>query len=146
MDPATLSAAAIATLIITKAFEKTGEVLGEKALEQGGKLVRLLKERFPKADSALARVEEKPQDWGEAVLEVEAAAKDDPEVAEAVQEVATAAKENANAEIEQKLQAIEDAIKAQQPTTRQEFGKVAEVVEKAVFGNTFRDFSGGVHF
>jgi cysteinyl-tRNA synthetase len=146
MDPATLSAAAIATLVITKAFEKTGEVLGEKALEQGGKLVRLLKERFPKADSALARVEEKPEDWGEAVLEVEAAAKDDPEVAEAVQEVATAAKENANAEIVQKLQAIEDAIKAQQPTTRQEFGKVAEVVEKAVFGNTFRDFSGGVHF
>jgi cysteinyl-tRNA synthetase len=146
MDPATLSAAASATLVITKAFEKTGEVLGEKALEQGGKLVRLLKERFPKADSALARVEEKPEDWGEAVLEVEAAAKDDPEVAEAVQEVATAAKENANAEIVQKLQAIEDAIKDQQPTTRQEFGKVAEVVEKAVFGNTFRDFSGGVHF
>lgn len=146
MDPATLSAAAIATLVITKAFEKTGEKLGEKALEQGGKLVRLLKERFPKADSALARVEEKPEDWGEAVLEVEAAAKDDPEVAEAVQEVATAAKENANAEIVQKLQAIEDAIKAQRPTTQQEFGKVAEVVEKAVFGNTFRDFSGGVHF
>jgi hypothetical protein len=46
----------------------------------------------------------------------------------------------------QKLQAIEDAIKAQQHTTKQEFGKVAEVVEKAVFGNTFRDFSGGVHF
>jgi cysteinyl-tRNA synthetase len=145
MDPATLSAAAVATLVITKAFEKTGEVLGEKALEQGGKLVRLLKERFPKADSALVRVEERPEDWGEAVLEVEAAAKDDPEVAEAVQEVATAAKENANAEIVQKLQAIEDAIKAQQPTTKQEFGKVADVVEKAVFGNNFRDFSGGVH-
>ncbi len=145
MDPATLSAAAVATLVITKAFEKTGEVLGEKALEQGGKLVRLLKERFPKADSALVRVEERPEDWGEAVLEVEAAAKDDPEVAEAVQEVATAAKENANAEIVQKLQAIEDAIKAQQPTTKQEFGKVADVVEKAVFGNNFRDFSGGIH-
>ncbi len=146
MDPATLSAAEVATLVITKAFEKTGEVLGEKALEQGGKLLRLLKERFPKADSALARVEERPEDWGEAVLEVEAAAKDDPEVAEAVQEVATAAKENANAEIVQKLQAIEDAIKAQQPTTKQEFGKVADVVEKAVFGNNFRDFSGGIHF
>lgn len=106
MDPATLSAAAIATLVITKAFEKTGEVLGEKALEQGGKLVRLLKERFPKADSTLARVEEKLEDWGEAVLEVEAAAKADPEVAEAVQEVATAAQENANAEIVQKLQAM----------------------------------------
>jgi hypothetical protein len=28
----------------------------------------LLKERFPKADSALARVEEKPEDWGEVAI------------------------------------------------------------------------------
>jgi hypothetical protein len=30
-------------LVITKAFEKTGEILGEKVLEQGGKLFLLLK-------------------------------------------------------------------------------------------------------
>lgn len=88
MDPATLSAAAIATLVITKAFEKTGEKLGEKALEQGGKLVQLLQKRFPKASTALARVEEKPEDWGEAVLEVEAAAKKDEEVKATVQAIA----------------------------------------------------------
>ncbi len=88
MDPATLSAAAIATLVITKAFEKTGEVLGEKALEQGGKLVQLLQKRFPKASTALARVEEKPEDWGEAVLEVEAAAKKDEEVKATVDAIA----------------------------------------------------------
>ncbi|MBE9130205.1 MULTISPECIES: hypothetical protein [unclassified Coleofasciculus] len=40
MDPITLSATAIATLVITKAFEKSGEVLGEKALEQSGKFSR----------------------------------------------------------------------------------------------------------
>ena len=88
MDPATLSAAAIATLVITKAFEKTGEVLGEKALEQGGKLVQLLQKRFPKASTALARVEEKQEDWGEAVLEVEAAAKKDEEVKATVDAIA----------------------------------------------------------
>jgi lipopolysaccharide biosynthesis regulator YciM len=92
MDPATLSAAAIATLVITKAFEKTGEVLGEKALEQAGKLVQLLQKRFPKASTALARVEEKPKDWGEAFLEAEAevkaAADKDTEVAETVQAIA----------------------------------------------------------
>src|ERR671933_1588802 len=92
MDPATLSAAAIATLVITKAFEKTGEVLGEKALEQGGKLVQLLQERFPKASTALARVEEKPEDWGEAVLEVEAAAKKDEEVKATVDAIANEVK------------------------------------------------------
>jgi hypothetical protein len=88
MDPATLSAAAIATLVITKAFEKTGEVLGEKALKQGGKLVQLLQKRFPKASTALARVEEKPEDWGEAVLEVEAATKKDEEVKATVDAIA----------------------------------------------------------
>ena len=92
MDPATLSAAAIATLVITKAFEKTGEVLGEKALEQGGKLVQLLQERFPKPSTALARVEEKPEDWGEAVLEVEAAAKKDEEVKATVDAIANEVK------------------------------------------------------
>ena len=88
IDPASLSAAAIATLVITKAFEKTGEVLGEKALEQGGKLVHLLQERFPKVSTALARVEQKPEDWGEAVLEVEAAAKKDEEVKATVEAIA----------------------------------------------------------
>lgn len=146
IDPASLSAAAIATLVITKAIEKTGEKLGEKVLEQGGKLVRLLRERFPKATTALAHVDEQPEDWGEAVLEVEAAAKADPEVAQAVQEVATAAKENSNSEIVQKLQSIEDAIKSQQPTNKQEFGKVAEEIKeiKAFFqGGTF---TGDFHF
>lgn len=146
MDPATLSAAAIATLVITKAFEKTGEVLGEKALEQGGKLVRLLQNRFPHTIIAIERVKEKPEDWGQVVLEVEAAAKTDPDVAEVVREVATAAKENSNSNIYHKIQSIEDAMKTQQPTNTQEFGKVAEVIGKAVFGNTFTNFSGGINF
>jgi hypothetical protein len=47
MEPVTLTAAAIATLVITKAIEKTGEVLGEKTLEAGGKLFSLLKRKQP---------------------------------------------------------------------------------------------------
>ena len=92
MEPISLTAGAIATLVVTKAFEKSGEVLGEKTLEQGGKLVQLLKARFPQVLSALARVENKPEDWGEAVLEVEAAAKADDEVKAAVEAIADAVK------------------------------------------------------
>jgi hypothetical protein len=55
-------------------------------------LVHLLQERFPKASSALARVQEQPEDWGEAFLEAEAevkaAADKDAEVAATVQAVA----------------------------------------------------------
>jgi len=55
-------------------------VLGAKALEQSGKLVKLIKEKFPKTSDKLALVPENPEYLGEAVLEVEAAAQQDEEV------------------------------------------------------------------
>jgi hypothetical protein len=48
----------------------------------------LLQERFPKTATALARVEEQPEDWGQAVLEVEAATKKDEEVKATVNAIA----------------------------------------------------------
>ena len=47
MEPVSLTAAAIATLVITKAFEKTGEIIGEKAWDEGEKLLVLLKRKEP---------------------------------------------------------------------------------------------------
>jgi hypothetical protein len=101
MEPISLTAGAIATLVLTKAFEKTGEVLGEKALEQSGKLMQLLKRKSPNTATAIEvaaqhpeLAEQQPEDYGEAVLEerVELAAKADPEVAAAVQALADAVK------------------------------------------------------
>jgi hypothetical protein len=92
MEPLSLTAGAIATLVVTKAFEKTGEVIGEKALEQSGKLVKLIKERFPKTSEKLALVPENPEYIGEAVLEVEAAAEQDDEVKATVEAIADAVK------------------------------------------------------
>ncbi len=60
-------------------MEKTGEVLREKALEQSGKLAKLIKEKFPKTSDQLALIPENPEYLGEAVLEVEAAAQQDEE-------------------------------------------------------------------
>jgi hypothetical protein len=92
MEPISLTAGAIATLVVTKAFEKSGEVLGEKALEQSGKLVKLIKEKFPKTSEKLALVPENPEYLGEAVLEVETAAKQDDEVKATVEAIANAVK------------------------------------------------------
>ncbi len=39
MEPVSLTASAIATLVLTKAFEKTGVKLEENVIEQGGKLM-----------------------------------------------------------------------------------------------------------
>ncbi|BAY13964.1 hypothetical protein [Calothrix sp. NIES-2098] len=87
MEPVTLTAAAIATLVITKAFEKTGEILGEKALEEGGKLFSLLKDKAPNTAAAIELAQTQPLDYGQAYLigqQVEEAAKKDDEIAEAV--------------------------------------------------------------
>ncbi|MFB8788237.1 MAG: hypothetical protein U7123_05165 [Potamolinea sp.] len=92
MEPISLTAGAIATLVVTKAFEKSGEVLGEKALEQSGKLVKLIKEKFPKTSEKLALVPENPEYFGEAVLEVETAAKQNDEVKATVEAIANEVK------------------------------------------------------
>ncbi|MFK0732197.1 MAG: hypothetical protein ACIWVG_13710 [Gloeotrichia echinulata HAB0833] len=91
MEPITLTAAAIATLVITKAFERTGEILGEKALEEGDKLLSLLKQKAPKTANAIELLQTQPLDYGQAYLigqQVEEAAKTDDEIAAAVASVA----------------------------------------------------------
>lgn len=99
MEPFT--AGAIATLVLTKAFEKAGETLGEKVMEKGGKLMQLLKRKSPDTASAIEvaaqnpeLIEQQPEDYGEAVLveKVESAANSDSEIAAAVQALADAVK------------------------------------------------------
>lgn len=89
MEPTSLTAAAIATLVITKAFEKTGEKLGEKVLDQSGKLMALIRRKAPETAASIEKVadnpalaEQQPTDFGEATLigEVEQLAANDPEM------------------------------------------------------------------
>lgn len=95
------TAGAIATLVLTKAFEKVGETLGEKVMEKSGKLMQLLKRKSPDTASAIEAVaqqpelvEQQPEDYGEAVLveKVESAANSDSEIAAAVQALADTVK------------------------------------------------------
>jgi hypothetical protein len=120
MEPTTLTAAVIATIVVTKAFEKTGEILGEKALEKGGELLVLLRRKKPDTASAIAKAQQQPLDYGQVYLEatakVEEAAKQDPEIAQAVENVA-------------------EAVKSQ-PATVQNFGKLAEKIGMVIQGGT----------
>jgi hypothetical protein len=84
-EPVSMTAAAIATLILTKAFEKTGEKVTEAVWKQGEKLLALLKRKAPEAAGAIEKVaqnpqlaEQQPADFGVAVLvgQVEKAAID----------------------------------------------------------------------
>ncbi|MEH2261098.1 hypothetical protein [Nostoc sp.] len=94
MEPVSLTAAAIATLVITKAFEKTGEIISEKAWDEGEKLLVLLKRKEPSTAKAIEQAKTQPLDYSQAYLvgqQVEEAAKKDPEIAQAVEAVANEA-------------------------------------------------------
>lgn len=115
MEP--LTAATIATLILTKAFEKTGERLGEKVLAEGGKLLALLKRKAPETATAIEQVaqqpalaEQQPALYSAAPLtqQLETAAAAEPEIKLALQAVANAA--NAQPSMVQNLTQLAEKI------------------------------------
>jgi hypothetical protein len=94
MEPISLTAAAISTLVLTKAFEKVGEKLGEKGLELSGKLLALLKKKQPNIASEIELARQQPLNIGQAHLidAVETAAKADLEIKQAVEGLAVEVK------------------------------------------------------
>ncbi len=121
----TLTAATIATVLLTKMIEKVGEMAGEKlpelgakALEQMGKLKQALWRNAPDTASAIERVtnlpelvEQQPEDYGLAVLtkKMELAAKD-PEVAQIIEALAAEVRPQLPSNVAQKMAS---GIKAQ---------------------------------
>ena len=112
----TAVATAIATTLWTKAQEEIGKNIGHAVSMAPGKLIELLrqKNKSPLLTSAVEGNEPQRLDYGQAVLELKAAADSDPEIAQAVVEVETAAK--AEPKLTQKIQEIENTLKSQQPS------------------------------
>lgn len=96
MEPLTAGAIAIGTVIATKALEKTGEKVGEALWDKTGQFLVTLKKHSPDIVVAIEKAPSQPLDYGKAVLEVESAAKTNPEVNQAMQELAAAAKAEPN--------------------------------------------------
>ncbi|MEH2364593.1 hypothetical protein [Nostoc sp.] len=96
MEPLTAGAIAIGTVIATKALEKTGEKVGEALWDKTGQFLVTLKKHSPDTVVAIEKAPSQALDYGKAVLEVESAAKANPEVNQAMQELAAAAKAEPN--------------------------------------------------
>ncbi|MFN6570072.1 hypothetical protein [Dendronalium sp. ChiSLP03b] len=96
MEPLTTAAIAVGSILATKALEKTGEQIGETLWNKTGQFLVTLKKQSPHTVTAIEQAPEQPLDYGKAVVEVESAAKANPEVAEAAQELAQAAKAEPN--------------------------------------------------
>lgn len=95
MEPLTLTAGAIATLVLIKATEtateKATEKLGQLVVEKGRNLLSLLKIKSSSTATAIELSQQQPLDYDKAVSELQVAMKY-PEVAQAVDEVYTAVK------------------------------------------------------
>ncbi|MBW4479964.1 MAG: hypothetical protein KME54_24775 [Tolypothrix brevis GSE-NOS-MK-07-07A] len=133
MEPLSTAALAIGTVIATKALEKTGEKVGEALWDKTGQFLVTLKKHSPHTITALEKVPEQPLDYGKAVVEVEAAARENPEVHQAVQELVAAAK--ADPKVASKVQQLETNINSQ-PATVINNTKLAESIKNVFQGNT----------
>lgn len=96
MEPLTTAAIAIGSVVATKALEKTGEKVGEALFDKTSEFLSSLKKQSPDTVTAIEKAPEQPLDYGKAVLEVESAAKVNPEVDRTMQELAAAAKAEPN--------------------------------------------------
>jgi predicted metal-dependent hydrolase len=112
-DPITLSAAAIATLIATKALEKTGGTLSDKLWSQAEKFIAALRKHDRATAEAIDRAAADPQ-----VLSSE-------QQAELIQKVEAAVQ--ANPDLLQEAQTIQAAVQSQ-PALVMNLNKLAEKI------------------
>ena len=99
MEPLTTGAIAVATVLATKALEKIGENIGDTLSHKTQQFLELLKQRLPGTFAAIEQAPEQPLNYGEAVLEIETAAKTDPNISQVIQELVAAAKAAQNPKI-----------------------------------------------
>lgn len=99
MEPLTTVAIAVATLLATKALEKIGENIGDTLYNKTQQFSELLKQRLPGTFAAIEKAPEQPLNYGQAVLEIETAAKTDPNISQVIQELVAAAKAEQNPKI-----------------------------------------------
>ena len=99
MEPLTTVAIAVATLLATKALEKIGENIGDTLYNKTQQFSEMLKQRLPGTFAAIEKAPEQPLNYGQAVLEIETAAKTDPNISQVIQELVAAAKAEQNPKI-----------------------------------------------
>ena len=99
MEPLTTGGIAVATVLATKALEKVGENIGDTLSHKTQQFLELLKQRLPGTFAAIEQAPEQPLNYGQAVLEIETAAKTDPNISQVIQELVAAAKAEQNPKI-----------------------------------------------
>ena len=116
----------VGSIVATKTLEKTGEKAGEALFEKTKNFLSLLKKQSPDTVTAIEKAPEQPLDYGQAVLEVKAAARENPEVAQMMESLVTTIQAEKLPNLEPILQEIAQALKSH-PATSETFN-----IEKVV--------------
>ena len=124
----TTSAVSLGTVIATKAYDKAGDLVIDTVFDKAKKFLQTLRQKSPETVTAIEQVDEQPLDYGRAVLEIEAAARSNSEVAEAMQELSAAAKAQPPSDLENILQNIMESIESQSSNI-ENYGKMAEKIK-----------------
>lgn len=96
MDPITLTASAISSIIISKLSERAGEYIGASSLESTKRLVDILKQKYPEV---LEKESDGQSNYRAVLSKIESAVEEDSEVANAVVEVGEAVKSEPDKEV-----------------------------------------------
>lgn len=129
MEPLTLAATAVAAMIMTKFWEKTGEKLGEKVFAESEKFVSTLKKKSPETVGAIKKASEQPLDYGHAVLELEAIVQQDDDVARAAKSLVAAAEVEQHPKLAELVKEVTANIQPQE-TSEQKISKLADTIQK----------------
>ncbi|WP_293072693.1 hypothetical protein [Moorena sp. SIO3H5] len=117
MEPLAAAVVAISTVLATKALEKTGENVGQVVWDQTNQFVESLRNQSPDTVMAIEQAPEQPLDYAEMVLEVEAAAKQNPKVAQSIEGLVTTVDAEALPNLEEILEKITKALESHQATS-----------------------------
>ena len=110
MEPFTTVAIALATILATKATEKIGENIGDALTHKTQQFSEWLKQRLPGTFAAIEQAPAQPLNYGQAVLEIETAAKADPNISQVIQELTQLAETNPPANLAEILKEIQAAF------------------------------------
>ncbi|AOY82049.1 hypothetical protein BJP36_21245 [Moorena producens JHB] len=117
MEPLAAAVVAISTVLATKALEKTGENVGQVVWNQTNQFVESLRNQSPDTVMAIEKAPEQALDYAEVVLEVEAAAKQNPQVAQSMERLVTTVDAEALPNLEEILEKITKALESHPATS-----------------------------
>jgi hypothetical protein len=123
-------AVAVLIFISAKAPDKVADKILDQLWEQGENLLTQLRRKQPQTAAAIEQARNKPLNWEQTVIEVEAVAQTDSEIAKAIQTVAATVQDNPELgqEIAKEIQS--------QPAMVQNSTKLAEKINAVFQGTT----------